>query len=140
MTKKRVVPQQSDELTLTSKQSLQPSEAVIGKEMYLTALNSKVELDEHLSGAFLDELWDQPLAAIQYAFGEWRRTSPYMPAISDIRALIQRWHGERYEKYRAYKPIPPEERAAIDEWKKGEDYANFRKQLQELDKKLGFPK
>lgn len=66
-------------------------------QVHLTALNSKSESDAGLAQEFLRSFWAERPEAIEWAFRTWRGSSPFFPAISEIRALVERWHRERHE-------------------------------------------
>lgn len=132
----KLIHRQNDALTPTKRASCTPSEATLTKELYLTAQNAKTELDPNLSRAWLKEFSNESREAIEWAFQQWRRTSPFMPAICDISTLLTRYHG--YMSVGVFQPPDPKELAALEAWKASEDYAKLRKEIQELDRKLGL--
>lgn len=96
MAEQSIVPQRpNDELNLMLKACVTPSEATLVTELYLTAANAKTQLDPHLSRELLREFAGQSAEALRWAFHEWRSQSPFQPAISDIWALLARYHENR---------------------------------------------
>lgn len=87
--------QGNDALTQTLLACSTPSEIALVTEMYVTAANAKVELDQYLNRSFLEEFASQSPEAIKWVFHEWRAQSPFQPAISDIWVLIGRYHERR---------------------------------------------
>jgi len=57
-------------------------------ELYVTAVNSKTEVDDRLNQEFLREFADTPKEVVEWAFQEHRRNSPFFPAISQIWELV----------------------------------------------------
>lgn len=94
---------QSNTLVQSNKNALEtllaaysmPSQRTLLREMYLTAVNAKAELDEHLNREFLREFEGQSPAAIEYAFRTWRNGTSFLPAVHEIRALIESWHAQQ---------------------------------------------
>lgn len=86
-----LVPSNKTELDAIMKALSEPRQQSLLKQLYLTALNAKVELDEHLNQEFLKEFGKQPVAAIEAVFAGWRRTSNFMPGIADLTGLFAAW-------------------------------------------------
>jgi len=106
------------------------SQKAIAVQVHLTALNSKSESDAGLAQEFLRSFWAEPPEAVEWAFRSWRDASPFFPAISEIRALVDRWHREKREAAEAEKRRA--EREAIDQARregKLVDFADLRKEL-----------
>ncbi len=72
-----------------------PSEITLVKELYVTAANAKTELDPHLNREFLREFAKQNPEALAWAFHEWRASSRFQPAISEIWLLLDRYQEKR---------------------------------------------
>jgi hypothetical protein len=106
----------------------------------LTALNSKSESDAGLAQEFLRSFWAEPPEAIEWAFRTWRGSSPFFPAISEIRALVERWHRERHEAAEAEKRRAERE-AEEQARREGKlvDFVDLQKQLAEAMKSQPEP-
>jgi hypothetical protein len=96
MPNQKLVPQQQDDaLKKMLLACSTPSEIMLVKELNVTAINAKTELNQHLNREFLQEFSSQSPEAIRWAFHEWRAGSPYQPAISDIWKLLGRYYEKR---------------------------------------------
>src|SRR5216683_7276656 len=86
------------ELTISKPTSLTEFDKMLAVEMNLTAQNSKSEPASELVAEFSRELAGVPADGVQWAFRQWRRESPFWPAVSDIRERTLIWYGEqRYQ-------------------------------------------
>jgi hypothetical protein len=101
--------------------------------MHLTALNAKSEPEAELTREFMRVLTKEPPAAVQWAFQAWRDTSPYFPAVSDIRKLLKDWHRGVRERIALEARL--EERFLLDERRaQGQipDFAEIVEKLREV--------
>jgi hypothetical protein len=87
----------STELTGIGNHSLRPQEAMLLKELDLTATNAKTALTPELNKEWLRVLSSHPAEAIEAAFRKWREVSPFFPTISEVLDLVEAWHCARRE-------------------------------------------
>jgi hypothetical protein len=134
--------QPNDALTTMLLACSTPLQVSLVREMYLTAVNAKTEVDPHLSREFLREFASQSPEAISWAFHEWRASSKFQPAISDVWQLLDRYREKRRidmetEKRQEQKRADREERerrlAAGD---REYSYADIREMLFNVVKKM----
>jgi len=91
--------------------------------MHLTALNAKSEPETELAQEFTRVFGKEPTEAIEWAFCEWRKYSPFFPAISDIGGLLARWHREQREEAAYLERIA--ERKRLDQAREGGELIDF---------------
>jgi hypothetical protein len=109
------------------------AEATLAVQMHLTALNAKSEPEAELTREFMRVLTKEPPAAVQWAFQAWRDTSPYFPAVSDIRKLLKDWHRGVRERIALEERL--EERFLLEERRaQGQipDFAEIVEKLREV--------
>jgi len=84
-------------------------------------------------GEFSKKFAGAPAEAIAYAFDKWRDSSPFFPAISDIRELIAEWRVQQGEAA-ASKRIAEEMRQEREAREKGETvgYADVLRKFGEI--------
>ena len=92
-----LVPQRHDRLTL-SKQLLTPSRISLGREMAITAANSKTEIMQELSDEIFRLYAEHPPEVIEWVFREHRRESDFFPSISRIELLLKRYQGVKLKQ------------------------------------------
>lgn len=103
---------------------------MLGVQMHLTALNAKSEPEEELVSEFDRALSKEPPAAIEWAFVAWRDRSPFFPAISDIRKLLNEWR--RAERERQELESQMEEKFLLEERRRQGQVPNFADVVKQL--------
>jgi hypothetical protein len=133
-------PQRKDELSAASDQSLKLSQKVIAVQVHLTTLNSKSEPDSELTREFLRVFWNEPPSALEWAFRKWREESPYFPAISELRKLLDGWHRNQREQEEG-EALRREKEAVEQARSEGNvvEFANLVKDLREILDAQGEP-
>jgi hypothetical protein len=105
--------------------------------MRLTALNAKAEFPSDLASEFDREFGKEPAEAIEWAFREWRRDCPFLPAISDIRFRVGLWHDEhRREQIRVEQKREKAEIEVARERGEIVSYPEIVKQLDQVVKRM----
>jgi hypothetical protein len=136
--------QHGNALSQSSEPSNKPTEITLLKEMYLTAVNAKTELDPHMSQELLREFANESPEAITWAFRQWRAASPYWPAICDLWRLIGRYHEKRAVEIAEEEQVTKRAAAArrmaagdkmISQMEQEELLAAIRAAIQPMDKK-----
>jgi hypothetical protein len=130
----------SGALITTSAPSLTDSQKQLAVQLYLTALNSKCEVQEELVAEFNRTLVSFSAECIEFAFREWRNTSRYFPTILDIRELCLAWCKRRAEEQA--EELRQEEREREKQARaRGElvDFADIKKQLADIAAKHAIP-
>ncbi len=108
--------------------------------MHLTALNAKSEPETELAQEFTRVFGEEPTEAIEWAFCEWRKYSPFFPAISDIGGLLARWHREQCEEAAYWERIA--ERKRLEQAReRGEliDFAEVRATIAQIATSKALP-
>lgn len=85
-------------LSVASGTFLTASQQTIAVEMHLSALNSKSEPESELTAEFSRRFAGERPDVIQWAFRQWRETSEFFPAISEIVTLVRRRKIEIIER------------------------------------------
>jgi hypothetical protein len=88
---------QPSDLSAASGISLTASQQMLAVQIHLCSLNSKTDMEPELAAEFARVFSSQLPESLAYAFACWREISRFMPAISDIHALLKDWYRNKAE-------------------------------------------